>query len=433
MKKVYMLGIGGVSMSALAVMLKAEGYQVSGWDENTGKGVQILQDNNIEVDLPTKTKKIPKKTFQKIENCDLVVHSSAIKNDDPLMLFAKKMSKKIVPRGVILGQISQNYEKVVAVAGSHGKTTTTAMIYNILRVSGKQPTLHLGGYKIDDGLNFAIGEKEFFITEACEYHDNFLFLRPYVALITNVEPEHLDYFKSFENEKKSFEQFRKNSCQVVENLQNLQAKHVCHDRKGRLVFSLVQDGQKIMNLHLNICEEVNTQNCVNAFLVAKKLGISDCFIKQGLQEFKGVQTRFERKESKFFENVIFDYAHHPTEISKAILSAKKIFKEKTLVVIFQPHTFSRTKTLLPEFVKVFETVEYPIIFKTYSAREEHSDGLSGRDLAKILQKNNKNARYFDNFSNLQTYLKGFSSKNTILLFVGAGDLPTIAQKNKFVK
>ncbi len=446
--KIYMLGIGGVSMSALAVMLKGLGHEISGWDETFGRGVEILRENGIDVDLPFEngigvkkretafhenlTKKSDFLGLERLIDCDLVVRSSAIKDDDFHMILAQKLGKKVISRGEMLGKISENFEKVIAVAGSHGKTTTTAMIFNILRVAGKEPTLHLGGYKIDDGLNFALGEQEFFVTEACEYHNNFLFLRPYVSVITNVEPEHLDFFGSFENEKKSFQKFHENSAFCVEDFGGIRAKNVCHDRAGGLMFSLWRGKEKLMNLHLHICEEVNTQNCIYAYLVAKKLGIGDCFIKEGLENFKGVGTRFERKKCARFDNVICDYAHHPTEISKAIASAQKIFKNRTLVTIFQPHTFSRTKTLLPQFLEVFGDLEYPTFFKTYSARESESDGMSAKELADILQKSGKNAHYFDNFADLEQFLAGFS-RDTVLLFVGAGDLPQILEHEKFVE
>lgn len=476
--KIYMLGIGGVSMSALAVMLKEFGHEVSGWDERFGRGVEILQAHGVEVDLPcgcgkgekseknadlcvknetkqdacdadeiineenieNQTKgikndvKCPKNEFfglKKLWEADLVVRSSAIKDNDFHMILAQKLGKKVVSRGEMLGKISENFEKVIAVAGSHGKTTTTAMIYNILCVAGLEPTLHLGGFKIDDGMNFALGEKEFFVTEACEYHDNFLFLKPYISVITNIEPEHLDFFGTFENEQKSFQKFRENSQIVVENFDGIYVKNIRHDRFGGLTFSLWREKEKIMDLHLHICEEVNTQNCIYAYLAAKKLGISDCFIKQGLEDFKGVGTRFERKKCPFFDNVICDYAHHPTEIAKAIASAKKIFKNNPLVTIFQPHTYSRTKTLLPKFLEVFEDLECSIFFKTYSARETESDGISAKQLAEILQKNGKNAYYFDNFADLKHFLEQFS-KNTVLLFVGAGDLPQILECERFI-
>ena len=493
--KIYMLGIGGVSMSALAIMLKAEGNEVFGSDEHEGQGTRLLKENNIEVDLPRekdgefeelcnllkticylknnknnnnkkniknvkktiKTQKMRKNQyfyknyclyfsfpeinsvlfeceskFKNLFECDIVVRSSAIKDDDVRVLLASIWGKQILSRGQMLGKISEKYEKTVAVAGSHGKTTTTAMIYNILKIAGKNPTLHLGGYQIVDGKNFELGGDEFFVTEACEYYDNFLYLKPFLSVVTNIEREHLDYFGNFENEKKSFEKFKSNSKFVIDKPFDVKAKNIRHDKNGRLCFSLYNGEKKLMNLHLHLCEDINTINCVYAYLTSKQLGISDCYIKMGLENFKGVATRFERKKCPFFDYVICDYAHHPTEIQKSITSAKKIFKNKTIVTVFQPHTYSRTKELLNQFLKVFESVSNLVIFKTFSAREKESDGITGKAFVDILQNKNKNVKYFDNFSSLKEFLLNFSKKDTVLVFLGAGDLPQILTKEKFI-
>ena len=424
MKKYYFLGIGGVSMSALAVMLKHRGFEVGGYDEFSGKGTEILNKEGIDVDYVLNE--------EKILQADEICYSSAIKQDNPLFIFAKENDKKMSSRGKILGQIASGYEKVIAVAGSHGKTTTTAMIYQILMCAGKNPTLHLGGYKLDDGLNFHLGDEELFVTEACEYHDNFLFLKPYISVVTNIEKEHLDYFKTFQNQLKSFEKFKEQSEFVIDGMNDLRAKNVRHVKYGRLRFGLYEKGKKIFDLNLNICEDVNTQNCIYAYQVAKKLGIDDCLIKLGLESYMGVSTRFEKVCCPFFDAVVCDYAHHPTEISKAINSAKKIYKNRKVITIFQPHTYSRTKLLLNDFVKTFQEIEEPLFFKTYSAREKPEDGLSALQLAENLKKTNKNAKYFENFEDLKTFLLQKQKNEVMLLFVGAGDLPKILHKNNFI-
>ncbi len=424
MKRYYFLGIGGVSMSALAILLKNKGFWVSGSDERQGRGTDILAGNGIAVDFGLNE--------EGIAGADVIVRSAAIKDDDPHFVLAKKLNKKIISRGQLLGEISGDYEKVVAVAGSHGKTTTTAMIENILSVAGKKPTLHLGGYKILDNKNFQIGEKEFFVTEACEYHNNFLFLRPFLGIVTNVEKEHLDFFKTFSNEKEAFEKFKKRCTYVIEDFGGICAKNVRHDKSGGLIFNLFDGSEKIMHLHLHLCEEVNKENCIYAYLACKKLGIDDCFIKQGLESFLGTHTRFEKVNSPDFETVFCDYAHHPTEIEKAIKTAQKIFKKRRLVTIFQPHTYSRTQSLLGDFVTVFKKVDTPLFFKTYSAREKPSEGLSSQDLCEEVFKFNKNARYFDCFEDLSAFLESLKGQNPVLLFLGAGDLPDILHKKQFI-
>jgi len=422
--KYYFLGIGGVSMSALAVLLKSEGGYVCGYDEKDSRGVEILKENKIEVDFEFRK--------ERFDWADVIVYSSAIKSDNPLFEYAKKTKKRLMCRGQLLEKISSQYEKVIAVAGAHGKTTVTSMIFEVLKVAGKNPTLHLGGYKLDGGKNYSLGEKEFFVTEACEYCDNFLYLHPYLSIVTNIEKEHLDYFKTFENELESFKQFKAQSRFVIDSASDICAKNLRHDKMGRLCFGLWKEKTKIMNLKLKVCEDVNAQNCIFTYKACKLLGIDDCLIKQGLENYQGVQLRFQKATSPFFDNVICDYAHHPTEISKAIASAKKIYKNKKLIVVFQPHTYSRTKMLQNEFLQVFKDEYLPILYKTYAARERPEEGVGAKEFGKKLKKINKNAKYFENFELLRAFLQKYDKNKTVLLFVGAGDLPEVLHKNNFI-
>ena len=410
-------------MSSLAVMLKKMGNKVSGSDEKFDRATEILEEEGITVSQGA--------DFQKLKETDVVVYSSAIKKDNPQFQFALNCGKKLMPRGELLGQISKNYKNVIAVAGSHGKTTTTAMIFEILKKAGKNPTLHLGGYRIEDDKNFVLGGEDFFVTEACEYCDNFLFLNPSIAVVTNVEKEHMDYFKTFENQLKSFEKFKSQSQVVIDSLDEFSCENVGHDADGRLFFDVFKNGTKILHLHLQICEDVNTQNCLYAYKVAKSLGVEDDVIKCALEGFAGVKTRFERVSSPFFKRVVCDYAHHPTEIQNAAMSAQKIYGAENVVVIFQPHTYSRTSALLDEFLKVFEKIKNPIIFKTYSAREREEEGLSAKQFVQILKSRNQNAAYADSYEELFAFLNTLD-KDLTLLFVGAGDLPQILHKNGFL-
>lgn len=412
-------------MSALAIFAKQNGIEIRGSDEVESDATKLVENNGIRVDYEA--------NFSAIDDCDAVVFSSAIKPDNVQFDYAKKSGKKLVSRGEFLGRIASDYEKIVAVAGSHGKTTTTAMIFQILKVAGLNPTLHLGGFLLPDRCNYYVGDKEYFVTEACEYYDNFLNLNPYLSVVTNVEKEHMDYFKTFANQLESFEKFKNQSRFVVDDIQNFRAKYLKHDVNGNLSFSLYEGSRKIMRLKLKICEEINTQNCIYAYIAAKKLGIEDCLIKKGLESFQGVKTRFERVKSSYFDYVILDYAHHPTEIKKAIYSAKKIFRNKRIVTIFQPHTYSRTKSLLKDFVDVFKYLDNPIFFKTYSARERPEDGVSAEELTQIIKKINKNAIFFKNFDDLMCFFEKLDKKETVLLFIGAGDLPSILHKNKFIE
>lgn len=411
--KYYFIGICGISMRSLAVLVKLDGNDVVGSDI-APSDLEFLRQYGIEV--------FEKSMTNEVEKADVVVVSSAIGEDDVDLTTARKFKRKIISRGELLGEIASKYEKVIAIAGAHGKTTTTALIYNILK--DRRPTLHLGGVLKEENTSLVCGGKEFFITEACEYHDNFLYLKPHVAVITNIEREHLDYFKTFENELLSFERFRKNSSFVIEGDGDYQIENIKHI-KGKLAFDICYKKKIVMSLKMNICEDVNATNALFAYRTCKLLGVSDEKIKVGLESFKGVKRRFESVKSKFFKNAIVDYAHHPTEIKNTIKTSKAMFKK--VVFIFQPHTFSRTKELLKEFVDVFKDEENLVIFKTFPAREKENDGVSGRELANLLHR-----RYFEDVELLMTYLKlNYSSFTPI--FIGAGDLPRLLEERKYIE
>ena len=400
-------------MRSLAVFLRHNGDDVAGCDASP-TDLEFFKERQIEVE-----QKFSKK---RIESADVVVYSSAIGENDRGLRYAKSLGKKMIVRGALLGEIASGYQKVVAVAGAHGKTTTTALIYNILKPYN--PTLHLGGVLVEEKAPYVLGGKEYFVTEACEYHNNFLYLKPYVAVVTNIEKEHMDFFKTFENEKNAFQKFKDGAQFVVEGDGGYVAKNIRHVNQ-KLCFDVCLEKEKIMSLKMKIVEEVNAQNALFALRTCKLLGLSDEEIKNGLESFEGVQKRFESVVSPIFEKVIVDYAHHPTEIRNTIMTAKKLYEK--VFFIFQPHTFSRTKALFCEFVEVFKEEKNLAIFKTFPAREKRKAGVSGKSLAKILGCN-----YFNNVNKLVKFLienfKGYA-----LVFMGAGDLPKILESKNIVK
>jgi len=406
MKKIFFIGICGISMSALAVLLKEQGYEVLGCDKNYKKVPKILEKNNIKV--------FPERKTKEIVGSDFVVVSSAIKEDNKALICAKKHNKICKSRGEILGEIAKGYEKVIAVAGSHGKTTTTAMIYNILSVAGLNPTLHLGGNLCKEKTNCISGGKEFFVTEACEYYDNFLHLHPFIGVVTKIEEEHLDYFKTFENEKKSFEKFMSQSENVVHVLSS-EAKNIKATKKGGVKFDIYKDNQFIMNVNLKIGGFYNAKNALYAYECCEKLDISKCKIKLGLESFCGTEKRLEKK--KYFEkNIIVDYAHHPTEIENVYEFLKKTNKKINL--IFQPHTFSRTKEFERDFIKILSKFDKLFLFKTYAAREKPKDGLSAFELSKKIEKSS----YFEDVEQVKQLIQS-QKDDEITVIMGAGDLP----------
>lgn len=406
MKKIFFIGICGISMSALAVLMKKNGNIVCGCDRNFKRPQKCLVDNDIPV--------FSQNFLCGVDDCDLVVFSSAIKEDNFVLSRARKLGKKCISRGELLGRIASGYEKVIAVAGSHGKTTTSGMIFSILKFAGKEPSLHLGGILCGEKTNVVAGEKEFFVCEACEYCDNFLYLFPYISVVTNIEREHLDYFKTFENEKRSFARFKEQSKFVIDK-PKYQAKRKKINSFGGVSFDIVSANKKEMSVNLKVGGFYNIQNAVFAFEVGKKLGISNEIIKIGLEQFSGTEKRFEKKYF-FDKTIIVDYAHHPTEINSVFEYTK--FLGKKVVAIFQPHTYSRTKNLCEDFVKVLSKFDKVFCFKTYSAREKPKDGLSALELSRKIE----NSTYLSSLKQVKSVIKNTNDDELVILF-GAGDLP----------
>lgn len=408
--KIFFIGICGVSMSALACMARDRGDEVVGSDKNYLNPPACLKDIMV----------FPQPFFKGIEWADLVVYSSAIHDDTEELQYANLLGRKNVVRGQFLGDVARDYEKVIAIAGSHGKTTTTAMIFHVLSMAGKRPSLHLGGLLKDINSNVVLGGKEFLVTEACEYHDNFLFLHPYLAGVTNIEPEHLDYFHTFKNEKKSYSKFLKN-CEKVAIFDDLKAKNIVIDEDGRLHFSIFENGKRTFRLNTKIGGKYNTKNACLCVAICRELGISDCVIERGLNSFPGVKKRCERIDSKYPFKLFVDYAHHPREIKESAKYFCDICKGRC-VAVFQPHTYSRTKAFYNDFLTSLSLFDEVICYKTYPAREVEAEGLTETDLAIGLRDKNKDVKVCLCVEDLDSFLKKYTRED-LVVFLGAGDLP----------
>ncbi len=415
MKNYFLVGICGASMSSLAIYLKQQGFCVRGYDRNS---LGILTECGIEVSNS--------ENLEDIEWADEIVYSSAFDESFSLLAHAKKLGKKLSVRGKLLAEIAGQHEKVVAISGSHGKSSVTAMVYNILRVAGFKPSLHVGANLKESGRSFDFAGKEFFVTEACEYHDNFLFLRPFLSVVTNVEPEHLDYFGTFKNELKSFDKFKESSLNVVENT-NLEIRNLKTGRRGDIVFDVLERGARLFNLRMAVGGKYNAKNALLAIEVCRKLGVSDCLIKLGLENYKGLEKRFERVGCAAPGRAIVDYAHHPHEIASVVDSLKGMHGNK--VAIFQPHTYSRTATLMHEFVKALSEFDEVILFKTYAAREQPQPEIE-IELLKKLAAHTETIMFYD-LNALIDKLNSFE-KGAILAIMGAGDLPEKLFSRKFI-
>lgn len=432
-KHVHFVGVGGMSMSGLCKYFLKKGKTVSGSDKKRTSLTEELESCGVKVFYKHKSKNV--------KGADAVIYSSAVSEDNAELLYAKAKGVPIYKRSEALNCVLQESKKVIAVSGSHGKTTTTAMIAEIFFVAKQNPTVLLGGETESYG-NCNVGDGSVAIVEACEYKKNFLDIKAQIKVILNIDNDHLDCYKDIEGEIKAFSAFADNSvCFVCADDVNamkadcmhrltfsmqkyayVRAKYVMQSKKG-IAFTLYRNGIKIGRIKLKIKGKHNVYNALAAASVCFYNGITFACVKKGLENFGNVKRRNEvvgeYKGIPFFA----DYAHHPTEI-EAVLSD---CDEKSLIV-FQPHTYSRTKKLMSDFVKVLAKVKNLIIIKTYAAREKFDKCGSAESLHGNLIKENSNAVYIKNDKELfKTIEKTICNYNKVL-FIGAGD---VYEKEKF--
>lgn len=429
--KIHFIGIGGMSMSALACILQNDGYYVQGSDLHKSEITNDLQNKGINVYIGHNK--------NNVKNANVVVYNYAIHEDNEELKFAQNNNLKIISRGQLLGFICKNYKNVIAISGAHGKTTTTGMISSIFLTANKNPTIHLGGILNSIGSNYYIGDTTYFITEACEYHDCFLNFKSKVGVILNIEAEHLDYFKNFRNVLKSFTKFAKNSETVVisSNYSFNNAITVGNNAdyyykalkycKKFMSFKVYKNNKFYAKIKLKCYGEHNAINALFAIAVSDKFNLSQKDIVKGLFNFTGTKRRFEVLRNKPY--MVHDYAHHPAEIKSAISTIKQISKNK-LIVIFQPHTYSRTHNLKTEFINSLKNLEEIYIIKTYPARETYIKSGSAKTLYQQLKKLNANVLYFENFKKCEQHLRKINLHKTDVLFLGAGDIHKLAYRFK---
>ena len=445
-KSVYILGIGGISLSAIARLLKAQGVKVRGIDAVRSDMTDFLIEKGIDV-------KIGKGCADAVLESDCIIYTSAIADDNPDIILAREQGKPIMSRAEALALLSED-KKCISVAGSHGKTTTTGMIASILLKSDLDPTVHIGGILNNIDSNLYIGNGDFFVTEACEYKDSFLKLKNYISVILNVQEDHLDYFKNLDNIFASFNKFIENTSKngVIiynsdEKSEKLQvgsrkylsfgikegaivsAKHIIEYSKGKYQFDLYLLDQKLTEIKLPCFGFHNIYNALASSCVAIFLGLDGRQIKEGIEDFKGIKRRFEIiKEGAPI--IIHDYAHHPTEILSTTKACREVVGEGKLVAIFQPHTFSRTRDLYDEFQSCFKYCDEVWMLPIYPAREKAIKGINSSNFAKDLIKNGVKSRYFDSFNACREEIMKNKTRAVMFAILGAGDIEKLAYSLK---
>ena len=431
-KKYYFLGIGGISMSALAIFLKFSGEIVCGSDLCFNENLQNLEKFNIPYFIGHKKENIKK------FNPDFVVINCAIKKDNEEFAWAKENKIKIISRAKLLAEFAKKFKNVISIAGTHGKTTTVAMLSEIFLNAGLMPTIHIGGILNKTHSNFVLGNNKFFITEACEYKDSFLKLKSKIGVVTNVEPDHLDYFKNFDQLKSSFEKFlKKSKIKIYKNssseysyffeLQKTKicfcAQNICLTKDG-ITFKYFENEKFVCSFKINSLGIHNVNNAIIAIKIALFYKIPINIIKKSLKFYQGVERRFQFLGNLENSAVVHDYAHHPTEIKKVISQAKNYGK---ILTVFQPHTYSRTKKLFSEFINAFDESDKVIFYKTYPARESEKEGYPAKKLYENL-KNKLDCLYFEDETELIKNIKQIARNFNVVLILGAGNINLIAKK-----
>ena len=400
-KSVLFLGVGGISMHQLAISLKKLKLNVMGYDSSPNQYTKRCEENGI---------LISNKFNKEFLNCDFCVKTGAIKENNKYIKELKKRGIRIVDRSELLGFLCGKFKCVIAVSGTHGKSTTASLIYEMLRVSGCKVSCHIGA-DVFAG-RFDLGD-DYLVVEACEFNKSFLSIYPTITVVTNVEPDHLDSYKNMFNLKNAFLVFFKRGKFRFAFKEN--------STKFLSVVNNAQFVEKLNFRNINIKGEHNIKNMSMAVAVCRSLGVAENCIDEVVSSFKGVPRRYEFIGNRSGHRVFIDYAHHPTEIEYFV---KAFFAEyKNPLIVFQPHTYSRTKLLLKEFVSVLSKIDNLIIFKEYPAREKREQGYTAKQLYEKIKEKNPKVKYCASEKSLMRKIAGFSA----ISFVGAGDINVVAQ------
>lgn len=443
---IYFIGIGGISMSGLAEILLTENFRISGSDRAPSDLTRLLESRGAAVFYGQREENIT-------PDIDLIVYTAAIKPDNPELVAAGRLNIPTLTRAQLLGQMMQNYKIPIAISGTHGKTTTTSMIAQILLEAGVDPTLSIGGVYKPIGGNIRVGSSEYFVTEACEYTNSFLSFLPKIGIILNIEEDHLDFFKDIQDIRNSFHRFALLlpqdgtliinsaiqhleeitaglSCRVItyglSPSSDYSASQITYDAFGCPSFHLMRRNGKEEVFSLKVHGEHNVTNALAAIALADILDIPDDVTAKGLLAFDGTDRRFEYKGQLNGVNIIDDYAHHPTEI-RATLNAAREYPHQKLWCVFQPHTYTRTKAFLDEFADALCLADEIVLADIYAAREKDTLGISSQTLQAKIKELGHSCHYFSSFEAIEDFLLKNCTKDDLLITMGAGDVVKIAE------
>lgn len=444
--RIYFIGIGGVSMSALALMMKNKGFEVAGSDRDESETTRRLEEAGIHVDIGH--------AAEHISGAELVVNTAAVKADNPEMIAAHEAGIPVIERCILLGAIMKTFPYAVAVSGTHGKTTTTGMMAHILTAAGDHPTVSIGGtLDLIDG-NVKIEKSDYFLCEACEYVDSFLKFFPTHALILNVDADHLDYFKDIHQIIGSFHRFGEkipqdgllavngddaNAMEAVKGLscpmvtfgaENQDADYVAGNIRREaegLTFDITAPDKSVTTVTLGVEGMHNILNATGAFALAQGMGIPAEAIGQGLSAFHGTHRRFQTIGKYQGADIIDDYAHHPTEIAATLKTARTVSKGD-IWLAFQPHTYTRTFALLDDFAEALSLADHVVLADIFAAREKDTGKVHSRDLEKRLKEKGRDAIYAGTYEHVAEVLRDRVKPGDLIITMGAGPIDAVARE-----
>ncbi len=438
---IHFIGIGGISMSGLAEILLDRGFTVSGSDRTASPLTEHLCSIGAIINISQTAENIT-------DDIDAVVFTAAIHEDNPEFIAAKEKNIPMITRAQLLGQLMTNYETAVAVSGTHGKTTATSMLTEILLKAESDPTISIGGILGSIGGNIRVGSGKTFVTEACEYTNSFLSLFPTIGIILNIEEDHMDFFKDLNDIRNSFTEFAKKipenglliinndikntnlitkdlKCPSVtysvNNTADYRAVNITYNEAGYPSYDLIEHNKTTLHIKLSVTGEHNISNSLAVIAAARKMKISDQSIIDGLSTFTGTDRRFEYKGKIGNVTIIDDYAHHPTEIC-ATLKAAQNYPHKKIWCAFQPHTYTRTKAFFDNFAESLALADNILLLDIYAARETDTLGVSSELLAEAVKRHNPNSYYFPSFDEAESFLLTNCEEGDLIITMGAGDI-----------
>lgn len=444
-ERIHFIGIGGISMSGLAEILLSRGFAVSGSDWHRSELTDRLEKDGAVIYEGQTAEHIT-------EDIRAVIYTAAVHEDNAEYAQAVRCGIPLLSRAQLVGELMRNYHTAVAISGTHGKTTTTSMLSEILLYAKADPTISVGGMLPTIGGNVRIGYSDCMVTEACEYTNSFLEFFPTMAVILNVRPDHLDFFKDINDIRRSFRRFAElvpaegtviidtgieRYEELVEGLParivtvgaggDYQAKDVRYDDEDNASFTVCTGRGESEQIDLCVPGAHNVENALAAIAAARELSVDWEDIHGGLAHFTGTDRRFQKKGSFQGVTVVDDYAHHPDEIRATLTAAREMHYTKVWCV-FQPHTYSRTKALMDQFAEALSLADEVVLAEIYAARETDTLGVSSAMLAEKIQKLGVPAHYIGDFENIEKFLCTHCLHGELLITMGAGDVVKIGEK-----